>query len=354
MTMKRRKFIKTLPLIAVSTGLLPRVIAASSGLAPRENARATAGSKLAVKDTPVVLECGINGSVTKAKNPNAPETVEEHIAEMIRVLDAGATIAHNHSNQHSEDPVQAAQFYVDVFRAVRKKYPHAILYGTVNMDAKESHRTRRPWDQAKQCAHHRVLAQAGLANMVLFETGVSAAGVFDKDGVSKADPYFVYQFWPDDIRFTRQICTDFGTGASFSVYEPGWMKNIIAMAKAGTLPRGSKLNLYFGSEKFAAMAPPIPEALELYLKMMEGLDLKWAVSCPGRDGSVMDTPLARMALERGGSLRVGIEDDTTGPSNVEQIERAKKLVDAVGRRIINGPEAIEYLDIRFPATRPKG
>jgi len=44
---------------------------------------------------------------------------------------------------------------------------------------------------------------------------------------------------------------------------------------------------------------------------------------------------------------------TSGPSNVEQIERAKKLVASVGRRIINGPEAIEYLDIPFPATRPK-
>ena len=318
----------------------------------KENTGATAGSKLVVEDIPVVLECGINGSVTKAQNPNAPETVEEHITEMIRVLDAGAAIAHNHSNQHSEDPVQAAQFYVDVFREVRKKYPYAIIYGTVNMDAKESHETRRPWDQAKQCAHSRVLAEAGLANMVLFETGVSAAGVFDEDGVSKAASYFVYQFWPDDIRFTRQICTDFGTGAAFSVYEPGWLKNIIAMAKAGTLPRGSKLNFYFGSEKFAAMAPPIPEALELYLKMIEGLDLKWGVAFPASDGSIMDTPLARMALERGGSLRVGLEDDTTGPSNVEQIERAKELVDAVGRRIINGPEAIEYLDIPFPATRP--
>ena len=100
------------------------------------------------------------------------------------------------------------------------------------------------------------------------------------------------------------------------------------------------------------MAPPIPEALELYLKMMEGLDLKWAVSWPGRDGSIMDTPLARMALERGGSLRVGLEDDTTGPSNVEQIKRAKELVASVGRRIINGPAAIEYLDIPFPASRP--
>jgi 3-keto-5-aminohexanoate cleavage enzyme len=341
--MKRRTFVKTLPTIAALTGL-------ASG----QSARATADRKLSVENTPVVLECGINGSTTKAKNPNAPETVEEHISEMLRVLDAGATIAHNHSNQHSTDPVQAAQFYADVFRPVRKKYPLSILYATVNIDAKELHRTRRPWDQAKQVAHHRVLAEAGLANMVLFETGVSAAGVFEEDGVAKADFYFVYQFWPDDIRFTRQICTDFGTGASFSVYEPGWMKNIVAMAKAGTLPRGSKLNLYFGSEKYAAMAPPIPEALELYLKMMEGLDLKWAVACPGRDGSVMDTPLARMALERGGSLRVGLEDDVTGPNNVEQIERAKELVGALGRRIISGPEAIEYLDIPFPATRPKG
>ena len=81
------------------------------------------------------------------------------------------------------------------------------------------------------------------------------------------------------------------------------------------------LNLYFGSDRFGAMAPPIPEALELYLAMMEGLDLKWAVGLFGSDKSIMDTPLARMALERGGSLRVGLEDYTTGPSNLDQLER---------------------------------
>ena len=327
-------------------------VEAAAGLAGREKACAAADRKTAAEDIPVVLECGINGSTTKKKNPRAPETVQEHIAEMMRVLDAGATVAHNHSNQSHKDPEQGAQFYAEVFRPVRKKYPHAILYATVSMDAKALHEERRPWAPGKMCAHHRVLAKAGLANMVLFETGVTAASVFDKDGVANEDAYFVYQFWPKDIRYTRQICTDFGTGASFSVYEPGWLKNIAAMARAGTLPRGSKLNLYFGSDRLGAMAPPIPEALELYLKMMEGLDLKWAVSCPDRDGSIMDTPVARMALERGGSLRVGLEDDTTGPSNIKQVERAKELVAAVGRRIINGPEAIKYLDIPFPATRP--
>ena len=73
------------------------------------------------------------------------------------------------------------------------------------------------------------------------------------------------------------------------------MKNVVAMARAGTLPRGSKLNLFFGEDRFGAMAPPIPEALELYLAMMEGLDLKWAVGLFGSDKSIMDTPLAQMA-----------------------------------------------------------
>ena len=66
----------------------------------------------------------------------------------------------------------------------------------------------------------------------------------------------------------------------------------------------------------------------------------------------MDTPLARMALERGGSIRVGLEDWPTGPSNLDQIERAKEMINAVGRPIVTGAAAIEYLDIPYPKTRP--
>jgi uncharacterized protein (DUF849 family) len=58
--------------------------------------RRTADRKAAVEDIPVVLECAMNGTASK-KNPHAPETVQEHITEMMQVLDAGATIAHNHS-----------------------------------------------------------------------------------------------------------------------------------------------------------------------------------------------------------------------------------------------------------------
>jgi len=72
--------------------------------------RRTADRNATVDDIPVVLECAINGEGSK-KNPHAPETVQEHIVELTQVLDAGATIVHNHSNQFYEDPEQTAQFY---------------------------------------------------------------------------------------------------------------------------------------------------------------------------------------------------------------------------------------------------
>ena len=350
--MNRREFLGTLAGAGATLAAAPAVYAAAGAGATL--AKTPMFTKKSVENTPVILECAINGSTTKAKNPHAPGTPAEHTAENIRCLDAGATIVHMHSNQPNEDVKVAAQAYMEIYQPVWKKHPHAILYPTANFDPKVYNRTRKPWPGKIQYGHQRLLAEAGLINMVLFDTGVVPIAVYDKEGVPGPDSAFWwYGFWPEDIRYIKQVCDDLGTGASISVFEPGWMKNVIAMVRAGTLPRGSKLNIYFASDSLAGMAPPVPEALQLYLKMMEGMDLKWAVGYIG-EKSVMDTQLARMALERGGSFRVGLEDWAHGTSNVEQIKRAKEIINSVGRPILTGVEAIKYLDIPFAATRPKG
>lgn len=333
--------------------VLQKITASGALLAAGPLALSTsAKTRNSAADKPVILECAINGSVTKDKNKFAPGTPAEHTAEVIRCLDAGATIIHAHSNQPNEDIKLAAQPYKEIYKPVWKKHPHAILYATANFDPVVYNRERKPWPGKIQCGHQRLLAEDGIVNMVLFDTGVVPIGAYDKEGVPGPDSgFWWYGFWPDDVKYILQTCKDTGAGASISVFEPGWMKNVIAMAKAGTLPRGSKLNIYFAAENMPLCAPAIPEALELYLKMMEGLDIDWAVGYIG-DKSVMDTPLARMALERGGSFRVGLEDWGNGPSNVEQIERAKEIINAVGRPIVTGADAIKYLDIPFAKTRP--
>jgi uncharacterized protein (DUF849 family) len=306
-----------------------------------------------VENIPVILECAINGSTTKKKNPLAPGTIAEHTEEVLNCLDAGATIIHTHSNLPTEDVQKAAKPYREIYQPIWKKHPHAIVYATANFDASVYNKTRKPWPGKVQCGHQRLLAEDGTVNMVLFDTGVVPIGVYDKEGVPGPDAgFWWYGFWPDDIRYIMKTCKDTGAGASISVFEPGWMKNVVAMAKAGTIPRGSKLNIYFASEKLAVCAPPTREALDFYLSMIDGLDLKWAVGYMGPE-SVMDTPLARLSLEHGGSFRVGLEDWPNGTSNVDQIKRAKEIIASVGREVITGADAIKYLDIPYAKTLPK-
>ena len=62
--------------------------------------------------------------------------------------------------------------------------------------------------------------------------------------------------------------------------------------------------------------------------------------------------MVRMALERGGSFCVGLDDWGNGTSNLEQMKRAKEIINAVGRPVVIGAEAIQYLDIPFAEMRP--
>ena len=342
--MDRRKFGKA---IAASAAAL----AAGSAIGGPATSNLRSNYAFRKADTPVILEVAINGSATKKVNPTAPETPAEIAQQAIECLDAGATIIHAHTNKPMEDADAAAQVYIDAFNPVRKKHPDAILYPTANFDPAVYQKTRTPWRPEIQSGHYRKMAEAGAANMVLFDTGVVPIAVYDENGMLPEKGFWWYGFWPGDERIALDVCNDLGAGASISVFEPGWMKNVVAMARAGTLPRGAKVIMYFADYGWAGMPPPIPEALQLYLHMIEGLDLKWSVGMVG--GDVMDTPLARMALERGGNFRVGLEDWWTGPSNLEQLERAKELINKVGRPIVTGADAIEYLDIPFPATRPK-
>ena len=331
------------------------VSAGVAALSVAGSARAASGAvKKSVEDTPVILECAINGSTTKARNPVAPETVEEHTAEIIQCLDAGATIIHSHSNRPNQDPKVAARFYMDSFRPVWKKHPHAILYATANFDPKEYNRSRTVWPGEVQCGHHRLLAEAGLANMVLLDTGVAPVAAFDKQGVPGPDSgFFWYGFWPEDVRYMLKVCKDLGTGASISVFEPGWMKNVVAMFHAGTLPRGSKLNIYFASDRYSGFAPPIPEALDLYLAddRRHGLEVVRRLHRRAeRHGhpSRAHGPRAGGELPRGAG---GLGDGTEQP----RADRARQEAHRCGRppRRQRGADAIEYLDIAFPATRPK-
>jgi 3-keto-5-aminohexanoate cleavage enzyme len=158
----------------------------------------------------------------------------------------------------------------------------------------------------------------------------------------------------DALRYAFDICHEYSIGPSLGIYEPGYLRTTLAFHRQGKLPRGAFVKFYFGGE-WGAIArspgvsfglPPTVTALSAYLELLEGTDLPWSVSVWG--GDLMATPVARMALEKGGHLHVGLEefyDPERFPTNEELVSEAVALCHEVGRPVADSNTTRELLGL---------
>jgi uncharacterized protein (DUF849 family) len=289
-------------------------------------------------DRPVIIEVALNGVTTKARNPLAPETPEEVAADALACLEAGASVIHVHNNPGGLPTAEAAERYAEALQPVAKAMPEAVLYPTMGSGDTIGQR----YD------HHVPLAEAGIIRMGVCDPGSINLAATAADGTPPTSG-FVYVNSPADIAYMMSVCRTQQLGPSFAIYEPGFLRAVLAYHLAGALPPGSLTKFYFsGAGYFGGglplySAPPIPEALQMYRAMLGDTGLPWGVTVLG--GSLLDTPIARMAVEGGGHLRVGLEDFASGPANTEQVHRAVALCKEVGRPVATCTEAAELLGL---------
>jgi uncharacterized protein (DUF849 family) len=287
---------------------------------------------------PALIEVALNGLTTREQNPAVPRSPQEIAADALRCLDAGAAIVHTHTHDPVRTPEDAAALYLEAYRPILAERPDAILYPTIGVgDGVEA-----------RYGHHALLAREGVIRCGVFDPGSVNLGASLDDGLPMPID-FVYANSPNDIRHMAAECRRLGLGPSIAVFEPGFLRVVLAAHRAGGLPAGALVKFYFSAGGYLGTGepifspPPIPEALQLYLAMLGDADLPWAVAVLG--GSLLDSPLAALALERGGHLRVGLEDQLRGPANAAQVERAARLCGEHGRRLASPAEAARLLGL---------
>src|SRR3954452_14654430 len=269
----------------------------------------------------VIIEAAINGVGSKQRNPNIPRLPDEVVAETRACLDAGASIIHAHNANIRLVGRPAADDYLAAWRRIIAERPDVLWYPT-GVAAN---------DLPSKLLHLELLADELPMRMCYVDPGSTNLGFPDADGIPKGA---VYTNTYDDIRGFFGLCRDRQLGPSIAIYEPGWLQTTLAYHRAGQLPRGAMIKLYFGGEwgMYARGTgvtfglPPTANALAAYLDMLEGTGLPWSVSVWG--GDLIETPIARLALERGGHLHVGLEehfDPAHSPTNVELVEQAVAL-----------------------------
>ena len=289
-------------------------------------------------DVPVVIEAALNGVTSKQRNPVVPITPDELARDAIECIDAGATVVHTHTHDLGAPPAESAASYAQAYEPVVAARPDAILYPTTGIGPTIDIRY----------GHVPLLAERGLIRASFVDTGSVNLGGTGRDGLPPASDY-VYTNTFSDIAYKIAVCERLGLGPSIAVFEPGFLRVVVAYQRAGRLPRGALVKFYFSAGGYLGGgeplwgAPPIAEALDLYLAMLGDAPIPWAVAVLG--GSLIDAPIARLALERGGHLRVGLEDFDTGPENAAQVAAARSLCEEVGRPIASLRDATEVLNL---------
>jgi 3-keto-5-aminohexanoate cleavage enzyme len=274
---------------------------------------------------PVIIEAAINGVTSKLQNINVPRLPLEIAEDALQCFSAGATIVHNHVDVVMVDGPTAAEHYLECWHPIWDVIPGALLYPTVNAG---------PVQQS--FAHFPNLAAAGCR-----------IGIVDAGSVNLGD--FVYVNARTDIDYQVGLCAEHQLAPSLAIFEPGFLRIALRLWRAERLPPGAMIKLYFGGEDGYLGGvfglPPTKSALEAYLSMLEGCPLPWSAAVIG--GDVVESGIARMTLERGGHLHVGLEDwsGEGQPTNRELVEAAVSLCADVGRPVASHTQTVEALGL---------
>jgi 3-keto-5-aminohexanoate cleavage enzyme len=292
--------------------------------------------------TPLIIEAALNGGTPKARNRHVPRAPEEIAADALACLAAGAAIIHTHIEDFSATGQAAADRYLAGWRPVLAARPDAILACTVAGGATFEDRF----------GHYRPLAEAGM-RMGALDTGSVNLASHGADGLPGATQ-FVYINSYKDISGLMALHAAAGLGPSVAVYEPGFLRTVLAYDRAGRLPSGCMVKLYFGGahnfldgqpSSVTFGLPPTVKALEAYLEMLDGCAVPWAAAVMG--GDVAASGMARLAIERGGHVRVGLEDfgGARAPANAELVAEVVEIAAQCGRPIATPAEAAGILGL---------
>ncbi|AYJ85477.1 hypothetical protein D3Y57_03660 (plasmid) [Sphingomonas paeninsulae] len=286
-------------------------------------------------NSPVVLEAAI----TPLRRGEPVQRMEKTIADARACLAAGAAIIHHHHDFRAPREEGVKQM-VAIERAILETYPDALMYG-------DYLKGDELWEKN---AHLRPMFDDGVLRMFAIDPGITQFDILDERGLPTNSNLngLTYAQSFEMVQFAQK--TD--VPMSLGIYEPGQLRWVRAYAERNMFPAGTIIKLYFGGPYTMGLHKvkgvnfgmhPTKEALDIYLSMMEGIDLPWIVSCQA--GVLLDTPVARYALERGGHLRVGIEDTAGGTemTNVETVDAARALAAEVGRPVAEGRDAKNLL-----------
>lgn len=270
--------------------------------------------------TPVILTCAITGAeTTRERQPALPITPAEQAEAAAEAVKAGASIIHLHVREDDGKPSQRVERFKEAIDAIRAAAPGVIIQISTGGAIGESIENR-----AKPLTLKPDMASLNLGTMN-----------FGDD---------VFMNHPRDILALAAKMHQSGVMPELEIYEVGMLENAFRLAKQGVLREPLHFQFVLGVP--GGMSGD-PRNLMHLVSLLPSPDLHWGVAGIGR----FQLPLAEQALEMGGHVRVGFEDNIfynkgeLAKSNAQLVERVSRIARESGREVATPAVARKLLGI---------
>lgn len=274
----------------------------------------------------LIINAAITGMVPmKSDTPHVPITVDEIVADIKRVRDAGASIVHLHARQEDGSADYRAEVYSQILAGARAVAPDVILCVST------SGRVFKTFEQRSEVLDCRN-PQPEMASLTL--------GSMNFPKVASVND-------PDMIRSLAQRMTERGIVPEMECFDLGMVEYANYLVERRVLVAPFYCNLLLGSLGTLSATPA-------NLARMVGAlpnGTTWAAAGIGR----FQFPMNALAIAMGGHVRVGLEDNiwydderTRLATNAELITRLVRIAQACGREIATPDEARTMIGLQTP------
>lgn len=267
---------------------------------------------------PLIITAAVDGAETmREHNPNVPYTPVEIAEEAARCREAGASIVHVHGRRDDGTPTQDRETFRQILDETRARTDILVQFstgGAVGMDVEE-----------------RIEALDLKPDMATLTTGT----------VNFGDDVFMNS-WPTIKTIAARLQT-FGIRPEVEIFDTGMVDTAMRLVKEGLLEEPIHFDFVLGVPGGMGGRE---ENLDFLVEMIpEGST--WSVAGIGRH----ELRLGYYALERGGHVRVGLEDNVYAEKGVlargswELVEKIAAHAATIGRSIATPDEAAGMLRV---------
>lgn len=225
---------------------------------------------------PLIITAALSGAETmREHNPNVPYTPEEIAQEAVRCREAGASMVHVHGREDDGTPTQARDVFAKILSGIREKSDVLVQFSTggavwMSVDERIEGLELRP-------------------DMATLTTGTVNFGE---------------EVFQNSLPMIRQIAERLNTYSvrpEIEIFDTGMVDTALKLLKEGVLSGPLHFDFVLGVPGGMGGRP---ENLDFLVDMIPE-DSTWTVAGIGR----FELALAKKAIDMGGHVRVGLEDN---------------------------------------------